>query len=43
MTIEVPSLIYTQFVKIFAIFVSDKEIDCESSDVLQAFAGVDTI
>ena len=34
---------YTCFVHTYAVFVSDKEVDCENSNVLQAFAGVDSI
>ena len=34
---------YTCFVHTYAIFVSDREIDCENSNVLKAFSGVDSI
>ena len=43
MQIDKRATVYTSFVHTYAIFVSDKEIDCENSNVLQAFAGVDSI
>ena len=43
MTIDKHSTGYTCFVHTYAIFVSDREVDCEKSNVLQAFAGVESI
>lgn len=43
MTIDKHCTGYTCFVHTFAIFVSDLEVDCETSNVLQAFAGIDSI
>lgn len=43
MTIDKHCTGYTCFVHTFAIFVSDREVDCEKSNVLQAFAGVQSI
>ena len=43
MTIDKHTTGYTCFVHTYAIFVSLSEVDCDASEILQAFAGIDHI